>query len=153
MSPAAVALIRKACEDKMHGSYALNTLKQLVLDRPRQRGEFLSSLLEFATYEDPVIRESCFVIAEELFKNSATHNSVLWHMTMYLQYLLSPNPPRLLFRTEAGRPSKKKNKKNLQKKSLDLKKTRFLSFFGNLLIFLNPLNPRHENSNFKFFWF
>jgi len=57
ITQASMSILKLACVDKIYGAFAITTLRELILTRPRQRNELLKLLLEFSYFERNDIKE------------------------------------------------------------------------------------------------
>ena len=78
-------------------------MKDLVQRRPTKKLNFLNFLLEFCSHEMVQVRETANDTVLQLHKDGDYKEIIEEYSVMYLKFLLSPQPPAILFGEDRGR--------------------------------------------------
>jgi len=102
----AISLLKQFCQGE-GGAGALagvNLMKDLVMKRPTKQLNFLNSILEFCSHEDPAVRDTALGTVTQLYDRGELTNIIEEYSVMYLRFLLLARPPDMLFGDDRGRP-------------------------------------------------
>jgi len=102
----AISLLKQFCQGE-GGAGALtgvNLMKDLVMKRPTKQLNFLNSILEFCSHEDPAVRDTALGTVTQLYDRGELTNIIEEYSVMYLRFLLLVRPPDMLFGDDRGRP-------------------------------------------------
>ncbi|KAK5608570.1 hypothetical protein CRENBAI_023687 [Crenichthys baileyi] len=110
ITESALEVIRRYCEDESRVYLGMTTLKELIIKRPSRQFQYLHVLLDLSSHEKEKVMETvkpgssqptsrCLLGSAMYAKDHTSedlHAEVL-HPLEYLQLLVHPNPPSLLF--------------------------------------------------------
>ncbi|XP_064408748.1 symplekin isoform X2 [Latimeria chalumnae] len=97
ITDSALEVIRKYCEDRSHTILGMSTLQELILRRPSKQSDYLQVLLDLSSHEREEIRIQSLVFIKRLYEKDQLRDDILKFALNYLQLLVHPNPPSLLF--------------------------------------------------------
>ena len=102
----AIALLKQFCQGQAGALVGVSLMKDLVMLRPTKQLNFLHSILEFCSHQDPAVRDTALNTLTQLHGrgDSSLSNIIEDYSVMYLKFLLLARPPDMLFGEDRGRP-------------------------------------------------
>jgi symplekin len=100
----AISLLKQFIQREGTAIIVVNLMKNLVMNRPTKKLNFLNFLLEFCYHEVPQVRDTANKTVLQLHINGDFNDIIDDYAIMYLKFLLAPTPPPMLFGEERGRP-------------------------------------------------
>jgi symplekin len=121
VTPSALVILKQACMDAVYYRFAMETLKEMITSRPRQRAELIrcgycdmltleridcfSVLLAFACCERSDVRNAALDVSRELYAKSHCRRELKEFVLVHAAYLATDEqPPQVLFGVDMGRP-------------------------------------------------
>ncbi|GMR59314.1 hypothetical protein PMAYCL1PPCAC_29509 [Pristionchus mayeri] len=93
LTPDALSYLKLACTDPCYASFAITTLRELVLSRCRQRNELLQLLFHLTFYEKAEIRNESVETVKELFELPYMRACVRGEVERQLEECTKETPP------------------------------------------------------------
>ncbi|KAM9207940.1 LOW QUALITY PROTEIN: symplekin [Leptosomus discolor] len=93
----ALEVIRKYCEDESRTYLGMSTLRDLIFKRPSRQFQYLHVLLDLSSHEKDKVRQQALLFIKRLYEKDQLREYVEKFALNYLQLLVHPNPPSVLF--------------------------------------------------------
>ncbi|XP_068106179.1 symplekin [Hyperolius riggenbachi] len=97
LTEAALDVVRKYCEDEGRSYLGMSTLRDLILMRPARQFQYLHLLLDLSSHEKDKVRQQALNLIKRMYEKDALRQYIEKFALNYLQLLVHPNPPSLLF--------------------------------------------------------
>ncbi|KAK7480355.1 hypothetical protein BaRGS_00028402 [Batillaria attramentaria] len=88
----AMQIIRKYCSNEEHTEAGMNTLRDLIVMRPKNRLDFLDLMLTFTASEKAEIRNPAILTTQKLYENPQLRHSIEVYAVKQLKQLLTEKP-------------------------------------------------------------
>lgn len=93
LTPSAVNILKKYCQDENRIYLGMTTIKDLIIKRPNLKSDFLDILLNFTSHEKSEVRNSAIRVTKKLYERNDLRDTIEKYAMHYLKYLLQPSPP------------------------------------------------------------
>ncbi|XP_059574228.1 symplekin isoform X2 [Alligator mississippiensis] len=93
----ALEVIRKYCEDESRTYLGMSTLRDLIFKRPARKFQYLHVLLDLSSHEKDKVRQQALLFIKRMYEKEQLREYVEKFALNYLQLLVHPNPPSVLF--------------------------------------------------------
>jgi symplekin len=93
ITPNAVEILKKYCQDETRIYLGMTTIKEIILKRPNLKLEFLDILLNFTSHEKPEVRNSAIRVTKKLHERDDLQESIEKYAMYFLKFLLQTSPP------------------------------------------------------------
>ncbi|TRZ07947.1 hypothetical protein HGM15179_019160 [Zosterops borbonicus] len=93
ITESALEVIRKYCEDESRTYLGMSTLRDLIFKRPSRQFQYLHVLLDLSSHE----KDKALLFIKHLYEKEQLREYVEKFALNYLQLLVHPNPPSVLF--------------------------------------------------------
>lgn len=93
----ALDVIRKYCEDESRAYLGMSTLRELIFKRPSRQFQYLHVLLDLCSHEKEKVRQQALLFVKRMYEKEPLREYVEKFALNYLQLLVHPNPPSVLF--------------------------------------------------------
>ncbi|XP_067317123.1 symplekin [Anolis sagrei] len=97
ITESALEVIRKYCEDESRSYLGMSTLRDLIFKRPARQFEYLHVLLDLSSHEKDKVRQQALLFIKRMYDKDHLREYVEKFALNYLQLLVHPNPPSVLF--------------------------------------------------------
>ncbi|KAM6307755.1 LOW QUALITY PROTEIN: symplekin [Podargus strigoides] len=104
ITESALEVIRKYCEDEVRTwpwgqrTYlGMSTLRDLIFKRPSRQFQYLHVLLDLSSHEKDKVRQQALLFIKRMYEKDQLREYVEKFALNYLQLLVHPNPPSVLF--------------------------------------------------------
>ncbi|XP_062996117.1 symplekin [Elgaria multicarinata webbii] len=97
ITESALEVIRKYCEDESRTYLGMSTLRDLIFKRPSRQFEYLHVLLDLSSHEKDKVRQQALLFIKRMYEKDQLREYVEKFALNYLQLLVHPNPPSVLF--------------------------------------------------------
>nr|XP_020642792.1 symplekin [Pogona vitticeps] len=97
ITESALEVIRKYCEDESRTYLGMSTLRDLIFKRPARQFEYLHVLLDLSSHEKDKVRQQALLFIKRMYEKDQLREYVEKFALNYLQLLVHPNPPSVLF--------------------------------------------------------
>ncbi|XP_013918991.1 PREDICTED: symplekin [Thamnophis sirtalis] len=97
ITESALEVIRKYCEDESRTYLGMSTLRDLIFKRPSRQFEYLHVLLDLSSHEKDKVRQQALLFIKRMYEKDHLREYVEKFALNYLQLLVHPNPPSVLF--------------------------------------------------------
>ncbi|XP_074640461.1 symplekin-like [Tubulanus polymorphus] len=97
ITPAAIDVLKKYCQDETRIYLGMSILRDLILKRPNQKLNFLVLLLEFCANEKPDVRSNALRVTKSLYERTDLKEYIENYAMRNLRKLLLPFMPGDLF--------------------------------------------------------
>ncbi|NXF93467.1 SYMPK protein, partial [Eubucco bourcierii] len=97
ITESALEVIRKYCEDESRTYLGMSTLRDLIFKRPSRQFQYLHVLLDLSSHEKDKVRQQALLFIKRLYEKEQLRDYVEKFALNYLQLLVHPNPPSVLF--------------------------------------------------------
>uniref|UniRef100_H9G8S2 Symplekin n=1 Tax=Anolis carolinensis TaxID=28377 RepID=H9G8S2_ANOCA len=97
ITESALEVIRKYCEDESRSYLGMSTLRDLIFKRPARQFEYLHVLLDLSSHEKDKVRQQALLFIKRMYEKDHLREYVEKFALNYLQLLVHPNPPSVLF--------------------------------------------------------
>ncbi|KAJ7303894.1 hypothetical protein JRQ81_011404 [Phrynocephalus forsythii] len=97
ITESALEVIRKYCEDESRTYLGMSTLRDLIFKRPARQFEYLHVLLDLSSHEKDKVRQQALLFIKRMYEKDHLREYVEKFALNYLQLLVHPNPPSVLF--------------------------------------------------------
>ncbi|XP_063997290.1 symplekin, partial [Pogoniulus pusillus] len=97
LTESALEVIRKYCEDESRTYLGMATLRDLIFKRPCRQFQYLHVLLDLSSHEKDKVRCQALLFIKRLYEKEQLRDYVEKFALNYLQLLVHPNPPSVLF--------------------------------------------------------
>ncbi|KAI0228524.1 Symplekin [Lamellibrachia satsuma] len=93
ITPNAIQVLKKYCQDETRIYLGMTTLKELIVKRPCMKLEFLDVLLDFTSHEKNDVRNNAIRVTKKLHERKDLEEPIERYALFYLKYLLQSQPP------------------------------------------------------------
>ncbi|XP_029475439.1 symplekin isoform X2 [Rhinatrema bivittatum] len=93
----ALEVIRKYCEDESRSYLGLSALRDLIFKRPARQFQYLHVMLDLCSHEKDKVRQQALQFIKRMYEKEQLRDYVEKFALNYLQLLVHPNPPSVLF--------------------------------------------------------
>ncbi|XP_025903164.1 symplekin, partial [Nothoprocta perdicaria] len=93
----ALDVVRKFCEDESRTFAGMAALRDLIAKRPSCQFQYLHVLLDLSSHEKDKVRQQALLFIKSLYEKEPLRAYVEKFALNYLQLLVHPNPPSVLF--------------------------------------------------------
>ncbi|KAK2181060.1 hypothetical protein NP493_413g00016 [Ridgeia piscesae] len=93
ITPNAIQVLKKYCQDETRIYLGMTTLKELIVKRPCMKLEFLDVLLDFTSHEKNDVRNTAIRVTKKLHERKDLEEPIERYALYYLKYLLQSQPP------------------------------------------------------------
>lgn len=93
----ALTILKQACMDEIYGTFGINTLREIILTRPRQRQQLAALLIAFTCSERADLREQALNSTRELYALPTCRSHLRTLIVHYALMLAEEHPPKELF--------------------------------------------------------
>ncbi|KAM4731389.1 symplekin [Anableps anableps] len=100
ITESALEVIRRYCEDESRVYLGMTTLKELIIKRPSRQFQYLHVLLDLSSHEKEKVRSTALAFLKRMYEKDHLRDYIEKFALNYLQLLVHPNPPSLLFRAD-----------------------------------------------------
>ncbi|XP_024142159.1 symplekin [Oryzias melastigma] len=97
ITESALEVIRRYCEDESRVYLGMTTLKELIVKRPSRQFQYLHVLLDLSSHEKEKVRTTALAFLKRMYEKDHLRDYIEKFALNYLQLLVHPNPPSLLF--------------------------------------------------------
>ncbi|XP_071886203.1 symplekin [Anas platyrhynchos] len=97
ITESALEVIRKYCEDESRTYLGMSTLRDLIFKRPSRQFQYLHVLLDLSSHEKDKVRQQALLFIKRMYEKDQLRDYVEKFALNYLQLLVHPNPPSVLF--------------------------------------------------------
>ncbi|KAL8219837.1 UNVERIFIED_CONTAM: hypothetical protein K2H54_034687 [Gekko kuhli] len=97
ITESALEVIRKYCEDESRTYLGMSTLRDLIFKRPSRQFQYLHILLDLSSHEKDKVRQQALLFIKRMYEKDQLREYVEKFALNYLQLLVHPNPPSVLF--------------------------------------------------------
>ncbi|XP_014117876.1 PREDICTED: symplekin [Pseudopodoces humilis] len=97
ITESALEVIRKYCEDESRTYLGMSTLRDLIFKRPSRQFQYLHVLLDLSSHEKDKVRQQALLFIKRMYEKEQLREYVEKFALNYLQLLVHPNPPSVLF--------------------------------------------------------
>lgn len=97
ITESALEVIRKYCEDESRAYLGMSTLGDLIFKRPSRQFQYLHVLLDLSSHEKDRVRSQALLFIKRMYEKEQLREYVEKFALNYLQLLVHPNPPSVLF--------------------------------------------------------
>ncbi|XP_050784020.1 symplekin isoform X2 [Gopherus flavomarginatus] len=97
ITESALEVIRKYCEDESRTYLGMSTLRDLIFKRPSRQFQYLHVLLDLSSHEKDKVRQQAILFIKRMYEKDQLREYVEKFALNYLQLLVHPNPPSVLF--------------------------------------------------------
>ncbi|XP_054035496.1 symplekin [Dryobates pubescens] len=97
ITESALEVIRKYCEDESRSYLGMATLRDLIFKRPSRQFQYLHVLLDLSSHEKDKVRQQALLFIKRMYEKEQLRDYVEKFALNYLQLLVHPNPPSVLF--------------------------------------------------------
>ncbi|XP_032939751.1 symplekin-like [Catharus ustulatus] len=97
ITESALEVIRKYCEDESRAYLGMATLRELIAKRPSRQFQYLHVLLDLSSHEKDKVRQQALLFIKRMYEKEQLREYVEKFALNYLQLLVHPNPPSVLF--------------------------------------------------------
>ncbi|XP_062463806.1 symplekin, partial [Pezoporus occidentalis] len=97
ITESALEVIRKYCEDESRTYLGMSTLRDLIFKRPSRQFQYLHVLLDLSSHEKDKVRQQALLFIKRMYEKDQLREYVEKFALNYLQLLVHPNPPSVLF--------------------------------------------------------
>ncbi|XP_056366836.1 symplekin [Oenanthe melanoleuca] len=97
ITESALEVIRKYCEDESRTYLGMATLRELIFRRPSRQFQYLHVLLDLSSHEKDKVRQQALLFIKRMYEKEQLREYVEKFALNYLQLLVHPNPPSVLF--------------------------------------------------------
>uniref|UniRef100_A0A8C6MJM3 Symplekin scaffold protein n=1 Tax=Nothobranchius furzeri TaxID=105023 RepID=A0A8C6MJM3_NOTFU len=97
ITESALEVIRRYCEDESRVYLGMTTLKELIIKRPSRQFQYLHVLLDLSSHEKEKVRTTALAFLKRMYEKDHLRDYIEKFALNYLQLLVHPNPPSLLF--------------------------------------------------------
>ncbi|MED6235628.1 hypothetical protein ATANTOWER_030495 [Ataeniobius toweri] len=97
ITESALEVIRRYCEDESRVYLGMTTLKELIIKRPSRQFQYLHVLLDLSSHEKEKVRSTALAFLKRMYEKDHLRDYIEKFALNYLQLLVHPNPPSLLF--------------------------------------------------------
>uniref|UniRef100_A0A1A7XW59 Symplekin n=1 Tax=Iconisemion striatum TaxID=60296 RepID=A0A1A7XW59_9TELE len=97
ITESALDVIRRYCEDESRVYLGMTTLKELIIKRPSRQFQYLHVLLDLSSHEKEKVRTTALAFLKRMYEKDHLRDYIEKFALNYLQLLVHPNPPSLLF--------------------------------------------------------
>uniref|UniRef100_A0A8D0GAE2 Symplekin n=1 Tax=Sphenodon punctatus TaxID=8508 RepID=A0A8D0GAE2_SPHPU len=97
VTESALEVIRKYCEDESRAYLGMSTLRDLIFKRPARQFQYLHVLLDLSSHEKDKVRQQALLFIKRMYEKDQLREYVEKFALNYLQLLVHPNPPSVLF--------------------------------------------------------
>ncbi|XP_060944292.1 symplekin [Limanda limanda] len=97
ITESALDVIRRYCEDESRVYLGMTTLKELIIKRPSRQFQYLHVLLDLSSHEKEKVRTTALSFLKRMYEKDQLRDYIEKFALNYLQLLVHPNPPSLLF--------------------------------------------------------
>uniref|UniRef100_A0A674HIA0 Symplekin scaffold protein n=1 Tax=Taeniopygia guttata TaxID=59729 RepID=A0A674HIA0_TAEGU len=97
ITESALEVIRKYCEDESRTYLGMSTLRELIFRRPSRQFQYLHVLLDLSSHEKDKVRQQALQFIKRMYEKEQLRAYVEKFALNYLQLLVHPNPPSVLF--------------------------------------------------------
>uniref|UniRef100_A0A3P9IYH5 Symplekin n=1 Tax=Oryzias latipes TaxID=8090 RepID=A0A3P9IYH5_ORYLA len=97
ITESALEVIRRYCEDESRVYLGMTTLKELIVKRPSRQFQYLHVLLDLSSNEKEKVRTTALAFLKRMYEKDQLRDYIEKFALNYLQLLVHPNPPSLLF--------------------------------------------------------
>ncbi|XP_017296283.1 symplekin [Kryptolebias marmoratus] len=97
ITESALEVIRRYCEDESRVYLGMTTLKELIVKRPSRQFQYLHVLLDLSSHEKEKVRSTALSFLKRMYEKDHLRDYIEKFALNYLQLLVHPNPPSLLF--------------------------------------------------------
>ncbi|NXJ72784.1 SYMPK protein, partial [Rostratula benghalensis] len=97
ITESALDVIRKYCEDESRTYLGMSTLRDLIFKRPSRQFQYLHVLLDLSSHEKDKVRQQALLFIKRMYEKDQLREYVEKFALNYLQLLVHPNPPSVLF--------------------------------------------------------
>nr|XP_012418021.1 PREDICTED: symplekin isoform X4 [Odobenus rosmarus divergens] len=97
ITESALEVIRKYCEDESRTYLGMSTLRDLIFKRPSRQFQYLHVLLDLSSHEKDKVRSQALLFIKRMYEKEQLREYVEKFALNYLQLLVHPNPPSVLF--------------------------------------------------------
>lgn len=97
ITESALEVIRKYCEDESRTALGMSTLQDLIFKRPSRQFQDLHVLLDLSSHEKDKVRQQAIFFIKHMYEKEHLREYVEKFALNYLQLLVHPNPPSVLF--------------------------------------------------------
>ncbi|NXF42082.1 SYMPK protein, partial [Nyctibius bracteatus] len=97
ITESALEVIRKYCEDESRAYLGMSTLRDLIFKRPARKFQYLHVLLDLSSHEKDKVRQQALLFIKLMYEKDQLREYVEKFALNYLQLLVHPNPPSVLF--------------------------------------------------------
>ncbi|XP_064556991.1 symplekin [Zonotrichia leucophrys gambelii] len=97
ITESALEVIRKYCEDESRTYLGMSTLRDLIFKRPSRQFQYLHVLLDLSSHEKDKVRQQALQFIKRMYEKEQLREYVEKFALNYLQLLVHPNPPSVLF--------------------------------------------------------
>lgn len=97
ITESALEVIRKYCEDESRTYLGMSTLRDLIFKRPARQFQYLHVLLDLSSHEKDKVRQQALLFIKRMYEKDQLREYVEKFALNYLQLLVHPNPPSVLF--------------------------------------------------------
>uniref|UniRef100_A0A3Q0RHS1 Symplekin scaffold protein n=1 Tax=Amphilophus citrinellus TaxID=61819 RepID=A0A3Q0RHS1_AMPCI len=97
ITESALEVIRRYCEDESRVYLGMTTLKELIVKRPSRQFQYLHVLLDLSSHEKEKVRTTALAFLKRMYEKDQLRDYIEKFALNYLQLLVHPNPPSLLF--------------------------------------------------------
>ncbi|XP_053296614.1 symplekin [Pleuronectes platessa] len=97
ITESALEVIRRYCEDESRVYLGMTTLKELIIKRPSRQFQYLHVLLDLSSHEKEKVRTTALSFLKRMYEKDQLRDYIEKFALNYLQLLVHPNPPSLLF--------------------------------------------------------
>ncbi|CAB4065455.1 SYMPK [Lepeophtheirus salmonis] len=104
ISEEAITLLKQYVQLEDNALSGVELMKDLVMIRPTKQLNFLYSLLEFCSHDNPQVMNTATETVIQLHSKPDLAIIIEEYSVMYLQFLQESSPPSMIFSEERGRP-------------------------------------------------
>uniref|UniRef100_G1QPK8 Symplekin scaffold protein n=1 Tax=Nomascus leucogenys TaxID=61853 RepID=G1QPK8_NOMLE len=97
ITESALEVVRKYCEDESRTYLGMSTLRDLIFKRPSRQFQYLHVLLDLSSHEKDKVRSQALLFIKRMYEKEQLREYVEKFALNYLQLLVHPNPPSVLF--------------------------------------------------------
>ncbi|XP_069738617.1 symplekin [Phaenicophaeus curvirostris] len=97
ITESALEVLRKYCEDESRTYLGMSTLRDLIFKRPSRQFQYLHVLLDLSSHEKDKVRQQALLFIKRMYEKDQLRDYVEKFALNYLQLLVHPNPPSVLF--------------------------------------------------------
>ncbi|XP_068945163.1 LOW QUALITY PROTEIN: symplekin [Petaurus breviceps papuanus] len=97
ITESALEVVRKYCEDESRTYLGMSTLRDLIFKRPARQFQYLHVLLDLSSHEKDKVRSQALLFIKRMYEKEQLRAYVEKFALNYLQLLVHPNPPSVLF--------------------------------------------------------